>query len=143
MFSNLLVTLQFGLITAIIWPSRVDFAWPVAAALIILAGIAIGVWALRTNKPGNFNIRPEPKAGAQLVTGGAYRYVRHPMYLAVLVSMAGCCLLYLEPLKWWLLCALIIVLWLKARREESFMLAAHAGYAAYRARTKAIIPFIL
>ena len=56
------------------------------AALVPLALSALlGVWTLAWNRPGNFNIRPEPKAGGQLVTGGPYRLMRHPMYTAVLL----------------------------------------------------------
>jgi protein-S-isoprenylcysteine O-methyltransferase Ste14 len=35
------------------------------------------------------------------------------------------------------------VLLVKARREERGMALAHPGYAEYRARTRAIVPFLL
>jgi protein-S-isoprenylcysteine O-methyltransferase Ste14 len=143
MKSKILVTLQFLYIALIVWPFG-DGTWqPFPAALLIVVGIAVGLWALRTNRLGNFNIRPEPKAGAQLITSGAYAYVRHPMYLAVMLVTTGFCMLYSAPPKWLLLALLAVVLWLKANLEEQFMFATHEDYAEYRRRTKAIIPFVL
>ena len=139
--SRLLVALQFGLIALLAiraFPWRPDLAF----ALLLAAGMAIGAWALVANRPGNFNIRPEPKEGARLVTGGPYRWVRHPMYLAVLVSMAAFCVDG-GALRWATWIALASVLFAKAVREERHLPLVHPGYAAYRTRTRAIIPFLL
>lgn len=139
--SRLLVALQFGLIALIavrMEPARAGFAfWALLAT-----GIAVGAWALAANRPGNFNIVPEPKVGAVLVTHGPYRWVRHPMYLAVMVTMAAFCVAG-GALQWGLLAALLGVLAAKATREERSLPLVHPGYADYRARTRAILPFLL
>ena len=88
--SRLLVALQFGLIALIalrVEPARIGPAFVV----LLVAGLAVGAWALAANRPGNFNIRPDLKEGGTLVTHGPYRWVRHPMYLAVTVTMAAFC----------------------------------------------------
>ena len=57
--SRLLVALQFGLIALMVVrtdPARIG----VAFAILLAAGLAIGLWAISANRPGNFNIRPEP-----------------------------------------------------------------------------------
>lgn len=139
--SRLLVALQFGLIALIAWradPARIG---PAFVALLV-AGLAVGAWALAANRPGNFNIRPEVKEGATLVTHGPYRWVRHPMYLAVTVTMAAFCAAG-DAIQWGMWVALLGVLAAKARREERGLVVAHPGYAGYRARTRAILPFIL
>jgi protein-S-isoprenylcysteine O-methyltransferase Ste14 len=143
MTSKILVGLQFLYIALILWPFGEEPWQPFPAVVLIVIGMAVGFWALRTNRLGNFNIRPEPKPGAQFITSGAYAYVRHPMYLAVMLVTLGFCMLYNAPPKWLLLVLLALVLWLKAGMEEQFMFAAHEDYAEYRRRTKAIIPFIL
>ena len=98
---------------------------------------------LGVNKPGNFNIRPTPKAGAQLVQDGPYRWIRHPMYSAILIAgqagvttapNAGQSLL---GLLW---VAMLAVLLVKLLLEERLMLAQYPGYAAYQARTKRLLP---
>jgi len=141
MRSTILVTLQLAAMAAIIvpWdPAR----WNGVATLVVAAGIGIGIWALTANRLGNFNIRPEPKAEGYLATGGPYAYVRHPMYLAVLLISFGFCVGYATPWRWIVLVALAVVLDRKARIEEAGLAKLHPGYAAYAQRTKRIVPYL-
>lgn len=137
-------------------------AWPVAAGwLLVLVAIVLGAWALTANRPGNFRIHPAPHAQGRLVRTGPYRWIRHPMYTAVLAAGAGCALaaagpaladgaagvagianatawrLGLAGLAWF---ALAAVLAAKASLEERWLVARHPGYAAYRAGTRRFVP---
>jgi protein-S-isoprenylcysteine O-methyltransferase Ste14 len=141
MRSVVLVTLQLVLMATIAVPFDAR-AWNLAASALLAAGIALGVWTLTANRPGNFNVRPEPKPEGVLVTSGPYRHVRHPMYLAVLVMMAGFCVGYGTPWRWAAFAALAAVLAAKMVVEEAAMAARHRGYAAYAGRTKRIVPFV-
>lgn len=140
--SPALVTLQFALIAALLltcWPPAPDA--PLALALLLLAAsAAVGLAALAVNRPGNFNIRPELKAGARLASSGIYRRLRHPMYAAVLLGALAAWLFV--PTAWrlaaWL--ALLAVLVAKARREERYLLQRFPAYSDYRARTWALLP---
>ncbi len=142
MRSIVLVALQFGLLAVLAWPRDLHASWSAAEILLIAIGAALGVAALVANRPGNFNIRPDPKRGGTLVEHGIYRYVRHPMYLAVLVIALG--LLWHDVVAWRALAfgALAVVLHAKAAVEEAAMQRLHPQYAAYRARTARIIPFV-
>jgi protein-S-isoprenylcysteine O-methyltransferase Ste14 len=122
-------------------------AWPPAAtaesalaALLLVAGAAVGAAALVSNRPGNFNVRPELKAGARLAIGGIYRWVRHPMYSAVLLVTLGTVALDVRVWRALLWLALLVVLLTKARREERLLLQRFPQYAEYRARTRRFIP---
>ena len=87
--SWLLVALQFALIAALLLTTEAA-GTPVANALAfacVIAGTFVGVAALAANRPGNFNVRPELKNHARLVTDGIYAHLRHPMYTAVLLVM--------------------------------------------------------
>lgn len=110
----LLVALQFGLIAllvALAWhgitldrhhrPASL-FAWIAAAC-----GLGRFAWAVWANRPGNFNIRPAPRAGARLVTQGPYRLIRHPMYTAVFACAIAAALLS-DSLAAWLACAALV-----------------------------------
>ncbi len=140
--SSLLVALQFALIAVLVITTRPlgTMASNVAAAIVLAAAGAVGIAALAVNRPGNFNVRPELKAGARLVTSGIYGHVRHPMYLAVLLAMAAG--IAADPRAWrialWV--ALLAVLLAKLAREERYLRAAFPEYAEYTARTARIVP---
>ncbi len=139
--SWLLVALQFGLAFALLGTPR----WPGGAAAVgslalAAAGLALGIAALAANRPGNFNVVPELKSGARLVTDGIYRHLRHPMYSALLLLMAAA--VVTDPRAWrlalWV--ALLAVLIAKARREERFLTAAFPQYRDYASRVARLLP---
>jgi protein-S-isoprenylcysteine O-methyltransferase Ste14 len=141
MRSIVIVALQISLIVAIMQPLDAG-GWSLSASALVGAGIAMGAWALTANRLGNFSIRPEVKPGGRLVTGGPYAYVRHPMYLAVMLAMLGFCAGYGTPWRWAALVALGTVLAIKMGLEETQMTARHPDYAGYARSTKRIVPFI-
>lgn len=136
---RLLVALQFALIGWLIWPLTAQL-WSPAALALLAGAVLLGLWTLAHNRPGNFNIRPEPKASGRLVTSGPYRYMRNPMYTALLLFAAAEVLSYGDP--WKILCwiALALVLVAKARLEERALRALFPGYAAYARRVRRFIP---
>ena len=144
-----LVLLQFVLIGVIAWRSGPSFLALQASTLawcVLAAGIALGGWALSANRPGNFNIRPMPKAGGQLVRSGPYAWIRHPMYTAVLLAgLAGVYGVDIpgRTLVGTAFLALLGVLWVKAGLEEQWMAALHREYAAYQKDTSRFIPWLM
>ena len=139
LIGRLLVAAQFALLAWLIWPLTPQVWSPPALALLACA-VTLGLWTLFHNRPGNFNIRPEPKASGRLVTGGPYRYSRNPMYSAVLLFAAAEVIAYSDT--WKILCwiALALVLLAKALLEERALRALFPGYAAYAKRVRRFIP---
>jgi protein-S-isoprenylcysteine O-methyltransferase Ste14 len=135
----MLVALQFALIAWLIWPLTPQ-AWSLSALALLGSAVVLGLWTLAHNRLGNFNIRPEPKASGQLVTSGPYRYVRNPMYSAVLLFAAAEVVAYRDA--WKIACwfALALVLLAKALLEERGLREQHAGYAEYAKRVRRFIP---
>lgn len=136
---RLLVAAQFALLGWLIWPLTPPVWSPAAVALLACAG-ALGLWALAHNRLGNFNIRPEPKASGRLVTSGPYRYMRNPMYSALLLFAAAGVVAYRD--SWKILCwlALALVLLAKSVLEERGLREQHAAYAEYAKRVRRFIP---
>jgi protein-S-isoprenylcysteine O-methyltransferase Ste14 len=140
---SVLVTLQFALLAVLAWlaaPVLLAGATSVAVWLLLVSSAAVGLWALAANRPGNFNIRPAPRAGGALVAHGPYRWIRHPMYSAVITFGLACACSGATPWAWLSFGALVAVLVVKAAYEERWMLEVHPGYAAYRQRTRRFLP---
>jgi len=141
-----LVLLQFALIVALALAAVAAFldrGAPAGAWLVGAGGIALGLWAVSCNRIGNFNIRPDPRPGGVLVDRGPYRWIRHPMYTAVIACGAACAIVVGTVWGWCGVALLVAVLAVKAAFEERGMLLAHPGYDAYRRRTKRFVPGVI
>ena len=136
---RLLVAVQFVLIAWLVWPLSAQ-TWTRPALALLACAIALGVWTLAYNRPGNFNIRPEPKASGRLVTSGPYRYLRNPMYSAVLLFAAAEVVAYSDVWKISCWVALAAVLLAKSMLEERGLRALFPEYAAYAKRVRRFIP---
>jgi protein-S-isoprenylcysteine O-methyltransferase Ste14 len=112
--------------------------WPVPVRIIgvalIVAGAALLLTVLVrfvTEGAGT----PSPAAPAQrLIVGGAYRHLRHPMYLATIVVVVGEALAFAEPVLLLGAAAYGATFAVFAARYEDRRLAARFGeaYLAYR-----------
>ena len=139
--SVVLISLQLALIGLIVWPFGAP-RFGVVFWIGIIASIALGSYTLRHNRLGNFNIRPEPKATARLITSGPYRLIRHPMYSTLLLAAAAFVVAENSWLKLGLWIALGLILVTKSSYEEQLMSKKFSDYPAYRARTKRFVPYL-
>ena len=110
------------------------------ALLAGLAVIVLGAGYLRRER--SFSVLPRPLASGGLVETGPYRFVRHPVYAGLILATFGVALIRVSWLVAALALALALVLDMKRRREEAWLLERFEGYAGYRARTKALVPFV-
>ena len=105
----------------------------VALGLIVIGAAG---WSLRPS----LRVSPIPKADAPLIQTGMYRYVRHPMYLGVILigfGMAG----YADSwLGWTSELILIINLNFKARFEDALLLKIHPQSLHYQLHVSRILP---
>ncbi len=139
MYGRLLVTAQFLLIMLLIWPWTAPvFVLP--ALLMTLPALVFGIWILRHNRIGNFNIRPELKSGALLIVDGPYALVRHPMYVVVLWLGLCAVALYASAAAFLLWGLLYWVLDRKAAIEESYLRTHFAEYEAYADKLGRFLP---
>jgi len=87
-------------------------------------------------------ISPKLKENAPLRTSGPYRFVRHPMYLALMIFCSAYVLndFSIYGIALWL--ALLLILGIKVHYEERILRTRFPDYPAYAKKTKRIIPFV-
>ena len=83
----LIVILHSAWLLSILWllPYPAMIHWPLLGVFVVLQGLRL--WVLMTLGP-YWTTRIISLPGAPLVTGGPYRYVRHPNYLVVAGEIA-------------------------------------------------------
>jgi protein-S-isoprenylcysteine O-methyltransferase Ste14 len=113
------------------------------AMILALAGLAVSLWA-RFTLAGNWSGDVTLKEGHELVSRGPYRYVRHPIYTGVLLLFLGTAICIGRLTGFVAFVLMLVGFWVKLKQEEA-LLTRHfpAAYPAYKARVKALIPFVI
>jgi protein-S-isoprenylcysteine O-methyltransferase Ste14 len=129
---------QFVLFAAIAVAPRFDHAdWPWAVRIpglvLAFAGLVLLVWAIRRLGPA-MTAMPEPRPQVPVAKDGPYRFVRHPVYVAVLAICLGASLARATWVGVLLTVVLALLFDLKARYEER-LLHADPSYRAYAEQT--------
>ncbi len=111
--------------------------------LMEMCGGFLGVWALLTMKLRHLSALPEVKPKSPLQTEGPYRWIRHPMYTALLLLTLALVIEEFSPLRGVVWCVLVVDLYLKLQYEEGLLLKAFPDYRDYQTRTHKLIPWIV
>lgn len=143
------VALQGAITLVILATVPLGPAWAgtarLAAAGIGLALAAGGGWLVLRgiiDLRENLTPWPRPREVSRLVEGGAYRHVRHPIYGGQVIGAVGLGLIAASPATLLAALALGVLFDLKSRREEAWLMERHPDYAAYRTRTRRLIPLL-
>lgn len=113
-----------------------------AGAAVCVAGLALAIWS-RWTLGSNWSSNVQFKEGHQLIRRGPYRFVRHPIYTAILM-MCSAQAIQFGRLHFWLGLVLVgIGLWVKLKQEETVMRQHFPEYAEYSKQVKALVPYIL
>jgi protein-S-isoprenylcysteine O-methyltransferase Ste14 len=105
-------------------------------AIVLLCSFYLLFLTFRENSYLSTVVRIQEDRGQTVVSTGPYHNVRHPMYSAILVFVAGTSLLLGS---WYGVLSEVILLILLAKRamlEESALRAELPGYSAYMAQVK-------
>ena len=129
---------QFALMVVILALGVLPPRWPewvrVLGVLLLLAGVAVFVWAART-LGGSFTAYPRPRPEGTLVEYGPYRFVRHPVYSAGVLVLLGYGLMT-SVVATAAVPAITVLWWFKSRVEERHLAARFPAYADYRRRVR-------
>jgi protein-S-isoprenylcysteine O-methyltransferase Ste14 len=135
--------LQISVLNARFLPLAARVEWGAAGAVLNLAGLLLTVWA-RVYLGGNWSGTITIKEDHELITGGPYRLVRHPIYTGLLLAFIGVALARGE---WRGILGVLIAaaaFWRKLRIEERWMRERFGDkYQTYSQRVSALIPFVI
>jgi protein-S-isoprenylcysteine O-methyltransferase Ste14 len=111
-------------------------SWTLISAGLTIGGTLASI-AMLAYLGRSFSIFPEARG---LVTAGPYRYIRHPLYLAEMVSSLGIMLQFRQP--WAALIALVTIAFQIRRMdyEENVLCRTFPDYDRYAARIRRLIP---
>lgn len=141
LLSTLVFVVLMLAIAGLLWTRSLLGHGPVGLGLQVAAFLLM-IWARMTFGVRSFHYAANPTEGG-LVTAGPYRWVRHPIYAAILlfvwVGVAA---------NWSLTSAALgfvvtAMLLLRMIFEEALVRQRYPEYDAYARRTKRVIPFIL
>ena len=116
----------------------------VAGVVMTAFGAGFAIMA-RLHLGRNWSSVAKIKRDHELIRGGPYRVVRHPIYTGLLIATLGTAIAS-GQLRGLLAVPLVLLgFWLKARSEERLLLSEFGDrYAQYRREvTSAIVPFLL
>jgi protein-S-isoprenylcysteine O-methyltransferase Ste14 len=150
--TGLLTFATLTFLLPLVWIASPVFSfadYPLRATNFIIGtvGLAVGLWLFyqaHADLGRNWSVTLEIRDEHQVVTGGIYSLVRHPMYLSLLVYSAGQVLV----LPNWVVgpaygVAMALVFAFRLRPEEQMMLDVFGDeYNVYMRRTKRLIPGI-
>ena len=142
MKSRILVFIQFTTIFLMLLPlggGTQNYYLGLSTAFL---GILIGLLAIKAHPSGNFNIRPDIKENCTLVSHSIYKYIRHPMYASVLLSMLGVLVLYANIYVSVIYLLLLVNMLSKMFYEESLWHCKDSAYKEYAQNTYRLIPYI-
>jgi protein-S-isoprenylcysteine O-methyltransferase Ste14 len=118
----------------------------VIAEYLGVAICAIGLFAViwsRKTLGDDWSRDVELKQGHELVERGPYRFVRHPIYTSHLLMGLGTAIASGLLVAFVGLLLFFIGFWIKLKQKESLLLSHFPEeYPAYKARVKALVPFV-
>lgn len=137
----MLVTIQFVCLGLLFYLNSFTPKTPFSSVLFV-GGMFIGLSALSEMRNSKFSVFPQVRKGAEIVDTGIYKYVRHPMYLSVLMIAFSSTLNNLRLVPVLLFFTLVADLYYKIEHEEKSLIKNVKEYRQYMKNTSKLIPKI-
>ncbi len=92
---------------------------------------------------GRFNIQPEVKTEAKLITKGPYKLIRNPMYSGLLLVFGAGLFESFQLIEVSVFVILTVVLLIKIKLEEKYLLLKFGErYSDYKKTSSRLLPYI-
>ena len=113
------------------WTAGFPLAAQIVALMMCSLSCALFAWAMESNKFFSQIVRIQSDHGHAVATGGPYRYVRHPAYVAMILFELALATLFAS---WWALLAsglCVILFILRTALEDRTLQVELTGYVEY------------
>ena len=139
---RIFVWVQFACLGLIIFNPLAVLNDPI---VLSVAGIfAVVAWATLfaayVRLKDSLTIYPEPRENVPFVQKGIYKYIRHPMYLGVILFSLAMCLARTHWLSWIFFAVLVIDLHFKHSYEDKLLALKWPEALEYQEKVGALIP---
>lgn len=114
----------------------------VAGAILAFAGVLVclaGIYQLRSS----LTPFPSPTPTSQLIQTGLYKYVRHPIYSGILLTMIGYGVFTSSLSRMLVALATLVLFYFKSSYEETLLLKRYPEYQLYRKNSWRFFPLLI
>jgi len=139
----LLVQFFFFALFFIAWEDNFGIELPQWLAHICLVFVGLGIFVIVLgilNLSDSLSPISSKEKHAALISYGIYKYVRHPIYLGILIAMIAFAIYSVSVIKLVIAFALIVVLYLKSSYEEKLLIKDFSDYKDYKDSTGRFFP---
>lgn len=116
-----------------------NFWLSLTAFVLTLSGIVICSAAL-LQLGKNLTPVPTPRKSGHLVDRGVYKYIRHPIYSGLILTVAGIALYNLSYPRLLVTAIIYFFFVYKSRYEESLLIEKYPEYTVYMKKTGRLFP---
>jgi protein-S-isoprenylcysteine O-methyltransferase Ste14 len=118
------------------WSGRVPLGITITGVILMLVGQVLFAVAKRVNNYFSSTVRIQSDRGHKVCDQGPYRYIRHPGYLGMLVSLLAFPLLLNSYWAFIPSSVSAILLIVRTALEDRFLIHQLPGYQGYAAKTR-------
>lgn len=139
--SKLLVFIQFSCLTYLVFFT--DNMRHGIFFIIQIIGFTLALWSVFVMGIGRFNIQPEVKKKAILITKGPYKVLRNPMYSGLILFFGAGVINNLDLIDLSVFVVLVIVLVYKIILEEQYLSQKFGTpYEEYKKKSFRLFPYV-
>ena len=113
----------------------------IAGVALCLAGLLLFISSRRA-LGRNWSDQVVLKEGHEVVRRGPYRWIRHPLYVGLILALLGSAVAVGARAGYVVIALCFLGIFFKSKKEEAMLSRQLPGYAEYKRRVKGFIPYV-